>query len=540
MPTDSQRRAKRFRRDVITGQLPFHFVHGLPGAERPVSARRRRFFAAALLAFGVGAPGCGGSGDPPPPPPRNVILFIGDGFGMNQFALGLAYAELIRGRPLRMSRLAEAGRAGYSINFPYDRITTDSAAAATQMATGRRALTETLSVDPETGEAIPTILEWAEERGLATGLVSNMRLTHATPAAFAAHAKWRYVPESEIADQLFGEPEVEVLLGGGGRSMVPAGTTLGDSVPGVPAGTDGPSAREDGRNLIAEARERGFTVVGDREGLAAARGVERLVGIFGASHLPYVIDRAWEGLDEKVPTLAELTEAAIASLEAREAGFFLVVEGGRIDFAVHDNDAGALLAEILDFDAAVGAAFDFARERGDTLVLVTADHGTGGFSFTYADDGPGPLPAAVAWDYEAYQEAAGRRHLEMLAGQRRSLVEAMEDISTPASAASVREVIEEATGIRLTEEETADLADQLNAETPRPRDFGAFYFDPVAIPAVLAARKLANHTQVTWSSGGHTSGPVLLLGFGPGADGVSGIGPNTRVYGIIRDALAPN
>ena len=149
-----------------------------------------------------------------------------------------------------------------------------------------------------------------------------MQLTHATPAAFAAHAKWRYVPESEIADQLFGEPEVEVLLGGGGRSMVPAGTTLGDSVPGVPTGTDGPSNREDGRNLIAEARDRGFTVVGDREGLAAARGAERLVGVFAASHLPYALDRSWEGLDETVPTLAELTEAAIASLEAREAGFF--------------------------------------------------------------------------------------------------------------------------------------------------------------------------------------------------------------------------
>ena len=110
-------------------------------------------------------------------------------------------------------------------------------------------------------------------------------------------------------------------------------------------------------------------MVGAREALAAARGVEPLVGVFAASHM---LDRSWEGLDEAVPTLAELTEAAIASVEAREAGFFLVVEGDRIDFAGHDNDAGALLAEILDFDAAVGAAFDFARDRGDTLVLVPA------------------------------------------------------------------------------------------------------------------------------------------------------------------------
>ena len=116
----------------------------------------------------------------------------------------------------------------------------------------------------------------------------------------------------------------------------------------------------------------------------------------------------------------------------------------------------------------------------------------------------------------------------------------MEDISTPASAASVKGVIEEATGIRLSEKEAADLAGQLNAETPSPRDFGAYYLDAFSVPAVLAARKLANHTQVVWSTGGHTSEPVLLLGFGPGADGVSGIGPNTRVYEIIRDALTPN
>jgi alkaline phosphatase len=456
---------------------------------------------------------------------------------MNQLALGLAYASEVRGSPLRMAELAGAGSAGYSIPFSYARITTDSAAAATQMATGRRALTETLSVDPETAEPLPTILERAEERGLATGLVANMRLTHATPAAFKVHAKSRYVPEAELADQLFSEPEVEVLLGGGGRAMVPRGTNVGDTVSGLPAGTDGASNRSDDRNLIAEAEARGFTVVGDRAGLEAARGAERLVGIFAASHLPYVLDRSWEGLDDSVPTLAELTAAAIASLAGNDAGFFLVVEGGRIDYAGHDNDAGAMLAEILDFDEAIGTAFDFARGREDTLVLVTADHGTGGFSFTYAGGGPGPLPDAVSWDYRAGPEMAGVRHLEMLAAQRRSLIEAMPEVASPATAASVLAVIDEATGIRLTDDEAADIADQLNEETPAPRDFSGYYLDAASVPVALAARKLANHTQVVWSTGGHTSEPVLLLGYGPGAAGVLGIGENTRVHGIIRDAF---
>ncbi len=490
-----------------------------------------------LAALGAGSAGCGGGESRRA---RNVILLIGDGFGMNQFALGLAYAAEVRGRELRMTELAAAGHAGFAIPFSYGRIVTDSAAAATQMATGHRVLTETLSVDPETGEPIPTILEWAEERGLATGLVSNMRLTHATPAAFAVHAKSRYVPESEIADQLFGETEIEVLLGGGGRAMVPAGSKLGESAPSVPAGTDGPSNRADDRNLIAEARERGFTIVGDRAGLLAARGAERLLGIFAASHLPYVLDRSWEGLDDALPTLAELTEAAIDSLAPDDAGFFLVVEGGRIDYAGHDNDAGALLAEILDFDAAVGAAFDFARGRDDTLVLVTADHGTGGFSFTYTAGGPGPLPAAVAWDYAAGSEMPGTRHLEMLIRQRRSLIETLSELALPTAAPAVRKAIEDATGVRLSEADALDLAGQLNEDSLAPRDFSAFYLDRTSIPAALAARKLAKHTQVVWSTGGHTSEPVPLLGFGPGASAVLGIGVNTRVHQILRDALGPN
>lgn len=504
------------------------------GAPRPTRRAARALVGAAL---GLTLFGCS-PGGAPAPRARNVILFIGDGFGMNQFSLGVSYAQEIAGRPLRMSELAAAGEAGYSLPFPYDRVLTDSAAAASQMATGERVLTETLSVSAETGEPIPTILEWAEERGLATGLVANMRLTHATPAAFKVHARSRYVPEPELADQLFSEPAVEVLLGGGGRAMVPEGRRLADSVPSVPAATDGESNRSDDRDLIAEAQGRGYTVVGDRAGLLAARGAERLLGVFAASHLPYVLDRSYAGLDEAVPSLADLTGAAIASLAPREGGFFLMVEGGLIDYAGHENDAGAMLAEILDFDEAIGTAFDFAVARDDTLVLVTADHGTGGFSFTYGPDGPGPLPEAVGWDYRAGPEMAGRRHLELLAGQRRSLIEAMPEIPSPATASAVREILEEATGIRLTDDEAASLAASLDRDPPAPPGNTTYYLDDFVWPTALAAQTLANHTHAVWSTGGHTSEPVVLLGYGPGAPGVRGIGLNTRVHGIIRAALS--
>lgn len=512
-----------------------------PAQSTPVRRTFRRISTAAKFGLAGGALLAVACVRPEPLPEaasaRNVVLFIGDGFGMNQLALGYAAATELEGRPFWTTELGNAGHTGYSMPFSYDRITTDSAAAGTQMATGRRALTETLSVDPESAQPVPTILEWAEERGLATGLVSDMRLTHATPAAFKVHARSRYVPEPDLADQLFTAPEVEVLLGGGGRAMIPAGTSLSARVPAIPEAVDGASNREDDRDLLGEAAERGYTVVGDREGLAAARGANRLVGVFAASHLPYVLDRTHAGLDDAVPTLAELTSAAIASLETDPDGFFLMVEAGRIDYAGHENDAGAMLAEIMAFDEAVGTAFDFARGREDTLVLVTADHGTGGFSFTYGGGGPGPVSERIQWDYTAGAEMASARHIEMLAGQRRSLIEAMPEVSTPATTTSVRSVVENATGIQLTEEEAADIAGELNEERPLPRDFSRFYLDQISVPASLAARKLANHTHVVWSTGGHTSEPVLLFGYGPGADGVRGFGLNTRVHDIIRRAL---
>ena len=132
---------------------------------------------------------------------------------------------------------------------------------------------------------------------------------------------------------------------------------------------------------------------------------------------------------------------------------------------------------------------------------------------------------------------AGRRHLEMLASQRRSLLETLAELERPTSPEPVLSAIEDATGIRLAADEAAELAAQLNRDPPRMQDFSALYLDAFGIPPALAARQLANHTQAVWSTGGHTSEPVLLFGFGPGSEGVLGIGLNTRVHGILMTAL---
>lgn len=150
---------------------------------------------------------------------RNVILFLGDGLGPTQTMLGLYYARLVQDRQLHLEMLMEGGNTGYTLPLPYEGIVTDSAAAATQIATGRLARNETLGLDSDGRDSV-TIVEWAESRGVATGLVTNMVLTHATPAAFATHQLSRYVPEHLLADQLLGQIEIDVLLGGGARAFV--------------------------------------------------------------------------------------------------------------------------------------------------------------------------------------------------------------------------------------------------------------------------------------------------------------------------------
>ncbi len=489
-----------------------------------------------MIAF-LGVLACG---EAAPERPRNVILLIGDGFGMNHLALGLAYAEEIGPGPLALSGLADSGHAGYALPVPYGNLITDSAASASQMATGKRMLSGTISLDSVTGEPVETIMEWAAREGYATGLVSNMNLTHATPAAFTVHSTSRYNPEGGLADQLFDEPRVDVLLGGGGRGMVPEGSRVSDHLPGIAPEMDADSRRNDSRNLLSEARESGYVVASNREELVAAAGAERLLGVFAGNHLPYVLDRSWDGLDEALPTLAELTRAALDSLSGAEDGFLLMVEGGRIDYAGHDNDVGAMLAEILDFDAAVGVAGEFARERGDTLVLVTADHGTGGFALTYAAGDPTPVPDGVEWDYAAAFRGPAlgyRHHLEVIGAARRSLVETLADLERPFEAPELVEALEAATGVRLGEDEATDLADQLNREPPAPRDFSGFYADASSVRVALVARTMAPRTQATWSTGGHTNEPVPLIGYGPGSEGVLGIGNTTRIFGILRNAL---
>lgn len=387
-------------------------------------------------------------------PPKSLILLIGDGFGP-------AYATLARavaGRELAL----DPNLVGSAGTEALDSRVTDSAAAATALACGLITDNGVIAMDSVKVPRV-TILEAAEARGMSTGLVTTSRITHATPACFAAHEASRS-SESEIAEQIL-TCGIEVLLGGGSRYFVPTPT----------------GSRKDGRDLVAEAASSGFQVVTSRKELEGA-GTGPILGLFGPSHLDYVLDR-----DDADPSLPGMTTAALSRLSRDPDGFFLMVEAGRIDHAGHDNDPSSAAAEALEFDAVFALVLDWARQDGRTLVVATADHETGGLSLGTAIDGQAR--------YEFRPEA--------LKPVRRS-AEAMASLIT--AGAESHQVLREHAGIQDLGEAEATAIDQASADDR----------------TILIGHAISRRAIIGWTTLGHTAVDVGVYAFGPGAERFAG------------------
>jgi alkaline phosphatase len=398
-----------------------------------------------------------------------------------------------------------------------------------------------VGIDRE-GRPTETILEIAKDLGKSTGLVSDTRLTHATPAGFASHQVHRS-RENEIAVDLL-DNRVDVMLSGGLRHWIPKEAS--DKGSGVHRAlkdrTGGKikiaSKRKDDRNLLMEAEELGYSLAFTCSQLADARG-GRVLGLFGYSGLPYRIDFDGASSDRTIPRLRELTEKALEILARNEKGFFLMVESGQIDWAGHDNDAGTLLHEMIRFDETVACLLDWMKGRDDTLLIITADHETGGFGFSYSRrnvPGSRPFPGT---DFPGEKLAPGFNFgsyelLDRIHGQAksyRSMLERFDGLpEEERTAEKLAEIVNESTAFEISMDEAkAVLAREkneyrvkghkaLSAEKfPVIRDFKEFYVYGNEIRKDLLGRVLAGKQNVVWSTGTHTNTPVPLIVLGPKA-----------------------
>lgn len=272
---------------------------------------------------------------------KNVILLIGDGMGTAQ-----VYAGITANNGLNIER---SQFVGFSKTYSADQYITDSAAGGTALATGVKTNNGAIGVDPD-GKPVKSILEIAAENGLATGLVASCAITHATPASFVAHQPSRNMQE-EIA-QDFLNSDISVFIGGGRKYF---------------------NDRTDDKNLLTELANKGFSIALDMETVNEINE-GKLAALIFEDHPTTYPDRG--------EFLPESTQKAIELLEDNSKGFFLMVEGSQIDWGGHANEVEYTVNEVLDFDRAVKIAFDYADRNPGTLVVVTADHETGGMSIT--------------------------------------------------------------------------------------------------------------------------------------------------------------
>lgn len=274
--------------------------------------------------------------------PKNVILLIGDGMSLPQIYAAMNSVA----HKLNIQRCS-GNIAVVNTSSANDEIT-DSAAGGTAIATGEKTNNGFIGMTPD-NKPLKSILKIAEDHGLSTGLVATSDITHATPAAFIANVANRNQASDIALDFL--KTEVDVFIGGG---------------------LDQFSKRIDNLNLIDSLKARNYNIAYKLEDLSQYKD-GKLAGLLYPGHAPKMLDGRGE-------MLSEATKSALEILSNNDKGFFLMIEGSQIDWGGHANDINYVVTEVLDFDKAVGIAIDFADKNRETLVIVTADHETGGLT----------------------------------------------------------------------------------------------------------------------------------------------------------------
>lgn len=277
--------------------------------------------------------------------PKNVIMMIGDGMGVAQ-----VYAGMTANRGHLF--LENFKQIGFSRTHSSNNYITDSAAGGTALSSGYKTYNGAIGVNPDT---IPgkTVLEMSEAKGLATGLVSTSAITHATPASYIAHQGSRGSYEDIAADFL--KTDIDVFIGGGYKHF---------------------AQRADKRDLTKDLEAKGYKVLRNMDEIYQVKS-GKLAGLTADEHN--------NPIPKRTMSLPKSTETALNILSQNKKGFFIMVEGSQIDFGGHANNTIYIVNEMLDFDQAVGKALDFAAKDGETLIIVTADHETGGLALTGGD-----------------------------------------------------------------------------------------------------------------------------------------------------------
>lgn len=429
--------------------------------------------------------------------PKYILYMIGDGMSSAQRQIAEYYVQEQKNDANYHLAINSLPITGIITTQSSDSLVTDSAAAGTALATGVKTDNGVISFTPD-GQKLTTLLEGAEENGWATGLVSTTRLTHATPAVFAAKNLSRD-NENEIAVD-FLDSGVDFFAGGGFRNFI----------------TGEGSKRKDDRNLVKEFEAEGYKTFIGKDSTSSfmkmsPKAGDKVFAAFTESHMPYEVDRINANIN--VPSLAEMTDKAIDLLAKDKDGFFLMVEGGRIDHAGHANDVAGNIHDTIAFDDAVKVALDFYNKHKDeTLIVVVGDHETGGMGL-----------------------GLGKQYfmnLDRVASFKESIDDGLEHVYKKKlnqdRAAFYKHIAEKFDLNDLTVEEKAGIEKAMDFVDVDQKDTKNVWggYDPVAMAVAHVTSKRAG---VYWTSYAHTAVQLPVSAIGVTSANFGGFSDNTDV-----------
>ncbi|MFO7825144.1 MAG: alkaline phosphatase [Cyclobacterium sp.] len=455
--------------------------------------KRREFFNKGLLAsMGLGAMGTN-LGYAQPHPERkskmakNVIFLVSDGMSTGTLNMADLLLRQKEGKRSRWMGYYQGGFAKRSLmdTASSNSMVTDSAAAGSAWGGGMRIPNGALNIGPNGEEPVP-ILQKFQVAGKAVGCVTSVQITHATPASFCVNQKSRSAMP-EIAAQYL-DLKFDVMMGGGSELFEA-------------------STRKDNRDLIGEFRKAGFSIARNKDEMSQLNGKDPVLGVFSEGGMPYALDRENDPeLKKSTPSLAEMSAKAIELLGQNPNGFAMQIEGGKVDWAAHGNDAPALLYDQLDFDEAVGVALDFAAKDGETLVIMTTDHGNANPGLFSSDK------------------------FSKLYTTTRSNEWILRQLSVDNTASQVRDLIEAYQGLQLKNEEASAILNKFKGPD------GDGMYGSGEVPSHLLASIQTNYTGIGWSGTGHSSDYVELAMYGPGSEKLPAFIENYKLHNFMLEA----
>jgi alkaline phosphatase len=427
---------------------------------------------------------------------RGVVFMVSDGMSPGVLTMAEAYSQLTRQQGTRWWSLLNdrAAARGLMDTASANSMVTDSAAAASAWGSGERVNNGAINFSTSGKELVP-IAAILKKSGARIGLVSTATITHATPAGFAASVRSRG-NEDNIAPQYL--DRVDVILGGGSSFF-------------------SKNHRSDKRDLAGDFAKAGYGVVDNRDALLASKD-EKILGTFTRGHLPFTIDRDQNpALAARIPTLAEMAEAALGRFLASGKPFLLQIEAARVDHAAHLNDIGGVLGDQLAFDDALAAVLVQLGGHDDILLVVTSDHGN-------ANPGLNGMGSGYSESTQRFARIARHKasHERLFAEWEKMKL---------GTVAELRLHVKRHLDFTLKANEAEALIEIFNK---RPI---VEWNEQLSKPEGLLGQFAGNHTGIGWTGTSHTSDPTLISALGPQSDRFAGMVKNSDIYGHLVEML---